>query len=96
MGDPRLRTSAQRVEVANHISVGISGRPETEPDWLPVDLDGVPHERCVVVRTQTSRNRCLDARCDRCWPNLCPTCQGRFKDFCSNGFHYIQRREGFE
>lgn len=71
MGDTYLRRHNERMAIMEEIAAGIMGKPETlHGDWPDIDPSGTPHERCAVTRSVSGRRRCLDARCDRCWPNF--------------------------
>lgn len=56
------------MEIAALIVDGIRDLPEDEPGWLGIAETGAQHERCAATRAAKGRRRCLDARCDRCWP----------------------------
>lgn len=61
------RTAELRMAIARSISDGINGLGEHALN-LPIDPLGRMHDRCETSRTRTGYRRCLDARCDRCYP----------------------------
>lgn len=69
MSDKRFgRTHEERMRIARTIAAGMSGQPEPHLADIPIDEAGSKHERCDASRRSTGWSRCLDARCDRCWP----------------------------